>query len=510
MLAFECHEEALLVQPTIKPQLDRILEQGAEDADPQRRKVVAETLLKRRLKEMVPLQEGIYPDTSLILCAEYQSFLDEQCAQGQYYQPDHWNKVLFPPGQALLPILGVRPSAAQAFCWWLTAREQGLWQYRLPELGEYQSEEVHIRPAWLPSRTWDNLYCYWQGKGEICQSVSLHVEIASQKQQVQDVALNLDLYAMNNSIVPRVKVTARGQVLNYLDLTFAHASTFADISSRADDFASTFNHFSHSASDLAHALDHVSAPISARYLLLASDLASDLDRIRNNIRAFISISFLASMRALIHNLDSASTHVNNLKSTLTHTGNLDNARALSIALNQDLDSAVAHANKLKNGFNPACILVRDLRYAFSNIRGNTHISKNASDNVRKLDNTANHFVNACNQAMVLTSVLARELISDRARRFGHTFGNNLANSRTCDLILARDLARISTTVFDLDCAESQRSPYFLDLALLLALLSICVCFSVYELSQSIQKKDDVYLLEIQESLEQRSRDPSQA
>ncbi len=62
-LAFECQEEALKVQPTIKPQLDRVLEQGVEDTDPQRKKVIAETLLRRRLKEMVPVQEGIYQDT---------------------------------------------------------------------------------------------------------------------------------------------------------------------------------------------------------------------------------------------------------------------------------------------------------------------------------------------------------------------------------------------------------------------------------------------------------------
>jgi energy-coupling factor transporter ATP-binding protein EcfA2 len=164
MLALECHEEALKVQPVVKLQIDRLIERGAEDTDPQRRGVVAEILLARRLKEMVLVQDGVYRNASLILCAEYQLFLDEQRAQGEYYQPDHWMKVQFPSGQALLPVTGVRPSAAQAFCDWLNEREQDASFYRLPRPGEYQLEEIHVRPAWLPSYTWNVPHGYWQAR----------------------------------------------------------------------------------------------------------------------------------------------------------------------------------------------------------------------------------------------------------------------------------------------------------------------------------------------------------
>jgi hypothetical protein len=70
-----------------------------EDADPERRRLVAEVLLTRRVREMILLIETVYRDTSLVTCAEYQVFLDEQRAQGTFCQPDHWEAELFPQTQ---------------------------------------------------------------------------------------------------------------------------------------------------------------------------------------------------------------------------------------------------------------------------------------------------------------------------------------------------------------------------------------------------------------------------
>jgi len=56
--------------------------------------------------------------------------------QGKYYQPDHWTSYQFPEGLAHAPILGVRPSDAADFCEWLTGREHGMWNYRLPTSDE--------------------------------------------------------------------------------------------------------------------------------------------------------------------------------------------------------------------------------------------------------------------------------------------------------------------------------------------------------------------------------------
>jgi energy-coupling factor transporter ATP-binding protein EcfA2 len=137
-LALDCEKEAREVQPAVKARLETILNQGVEDPDPERQHVVTEALLARRLRQMVYLKEETYVDTTLLTCAEYQVFLDEQRARGKYYQPDHWTSSHFPPGQGQTPVLGVRPSDAAAFCTWLTERESGLWSYRLPRTGELE------------------------------------------------------------------------------------------------------------------------------------------------------------------------------------------------------------------------------------------------------------------------------------------------------------------------------------------------------------------------------------
>ena len=98
-LAPECQQEALEIQPTVRAQLDAMLDQCMEDAEPERWRLVAEVLLTRRVREMILLSETVYRDTSLVTCAEYQVFLDEQRAQGTFCQPDHWEAELFPQTQ---------------------------------------------------------------------------------------------------------------------------------------------------------------------------------------------------------------------------------------------------------------------------------------------------------------------------------------------------------------------------------------------------------------------------
>ena len=89
---------------------------------------------------MIRLDDDRYIDTSLITHAEYQLFLDEQRGQGRYYQPDHWRTYQFPAGQAHTPVLGVRPSDAEAFCQWLSQREADDWRYRLPYARELSAD----------------------------------------------------------------------------------------------------------------------------------------------------------------------------------------------------------------------------------------------------------------------------------------------------------------------------------------------------------------------------------
>lgn len=135
-LAVDCAMEARNVQANVKERLFALLKQGRSDHDPERRRVIVATLLKRRLDQMRSLQGATYVDMSLIKCDEYQLFLDEQRMQGHIHTPDHWKDTTFPSGQEQSPVLGVRLSDAQAFCRWLTARDREGWTYRLPRQNE--------------------------------------------------------------------------------------------------------------------------------------------------------------------------------------------------------------------------------------------------------------------------------------------------------------------------------------------------------------------------------------
>jgi energy-coupling factor transporter ATP-binding protein EcfA2 len=143
-LAFDLLEEGQAIAPNERIEVLQLLEQGAEDKDPERQRLVAEALLTRRLRQtQYRLDEERYLATSLITCAEYQLFLDEQRAQGKWLQPDRWMNWHFPPGQGRMPVLGVRATDAEAFCEWLTEREGGGWRYRLPSNEEVFQGSSH-------------------------------------------------------------------------------------------------------------------------------------------------------------------------------------------------------------------------------------------------------------------------------------------------------------------------------------------------------------------------------
>jgi energy-coupling factor transporter ATP-binding protein EcfA2 len=137
-LAIDCEKEALQVKSEVRNRLQVLMQEGVESPDVQRRQMVVSVLLARRLHRMVHLDGEVYRDTSLVTCCEYQLFLDEQPAQRR---PNHWHVPRFPPGQGNAPLLGVREEQARAFVAWLTRREQGLWQYRLPRARELNEQE---------------------------------------------------------------------------------------------------------------------------------------------------------------------------------------------------------------------------------------------------------------------------------------------------------------------------------------------------------------------------------
>ncbi len=99
----------------------------------------ANTLLKRRLNNLVRIDDKVEIDRNYITCAEYQLFIDDMRQEGKNRQPDHWTSERFPPGYAKKPVTGVRASDAEEFCQWLTQKESvSGFHYRLPSLAETQ------------------------------------------------------------------------------------------------------------------------------------------------------------------------------------------------------------------------------------------------------------------------------------------------------------------------------------------------------------------------------------
>ncbi len=190
-LALDCKQEAKQVQPVAAARLDTLLNQGVEHTNPEIRRVVAETLLKWRLDQMVGLNYKTYIDVSLVSCAEYQVFLDVQQAQDQYHQPDHWTTSQYPSSQGRIPILGVRPSDALAFCAWLTEHDSGTWHYRLPKPEELEGNEEITNRLETGTGCWTakGKEFTWIGKADLSESV---VQEQLEKSLIQDYTLSLN------------------------------------------------------------------------------------------------------------------------------------------------------------------------------------------------------------------------------------------------------------------------------------------------------------------------------
>lgn len=154
-LAMECLEEAREVGAEVRHIAAR-LEHSVENENPEVRRIGAEVLLQLRLRRMVRLSEGRYTDNSFVSHAEYQLFLDAEMASGRFHQPDHWREEQYPSGRGRDPVVGIRPLDAEAFCKWLTEKEPGTWQYRLPN--EQEQDISTLLQEELPE---DLLVTHW-------------------------------------------------------------------------------------------------------------------------------------------------------------------------------------------------------------------------------------------------------------------------------------------------------------------------------------------------------------
>ena len=136
-LAYDCQDEALKIDdPDLRERLQRLILDGLESDQPERRRLAADVLFSIRQGNFVRLDEEREIDTNYVSCAEYQTFLDDMTAQKKSHHPLHWPTNQFPKGAALKPIAGVRFEDAAAFCQWINSRarargETGI-HYRLP------------------------------------------------------------------------------------------------------------------------------------------------------------------------------------------------------------------------------------------------------------------------------------------------------------------------------------------------------------------------------------------
>src|SRR5262245_43807149 len=146
-LAFDCAEEARKLDAGTRVEINVRLIDGLESDDPKLRRIAAEVRLARRLKSLQRIDDKREIDLTYLTCAEYQLFLDDIHAHGNYCQPDHWTDITFARGQASEPVCGVRYEDAEGFCKWLTQRRGGESLFRLSfasQAGEWQTENIRI------------------------------------------------------------------------------------------------------------------------------------------------------------------------------------------------------------------------------------------------------------------------------------------------------------------------------------------------------------------------------
>lgn len=142
----EVQKNVAQVPSKIRERFDQAMILATEDEkDLELQYKIANTLLIRRKEGLapddeIPVEEPV-KDSSFITCVEYQLFLDQSGDHTR--RPDHWQHDRFSGGQGLHPVLGVRPSDANAFCKWLSAQESGPWRYRLPTFEE--AKDISVR-----------------------------------------------------------------------------------------------------------------------------------------------------------------------------------------------------------------------------------------------------------------------------------------------------------------------------------------------------------------------------
>lgn len=185
-LAMECLEEAREVHAELR----NIFEQLARSVDhrnPEIRRISSEVRLSLRTRRMLRADEDRYIDNTFVTHAEFQLFLDSERAQDRYHQPDHWQEFEFAAEQGQQPVAGIRPLDAVAFCEWLTQRDQGAWQYRLPRSNEIAFIDAHTQEEELPQP-----FGYWFVSAQGMQTAAIDLNrFAGLKESIRQVEAQL-------------------------------------------------------------------------------------------------------------------------------------------------------------------------------------------------------------------------------------------------------------------------------------------------------------------------------
>lgn len=147
----EAHRE---LDPDVRRDIERRINDDLESDDPARRRLAAEVKLTRRLKSFQRIDDQREIDPDYITCAEYQLFLDETPGP-EYFKPMHWTADRFPEGAAREPVAGMTFGGAWYFCQWLEGQHGGGVNFRLPtreEATEHQSA-TRTLGAWCLTKT---------------------------------------------------------------------------------------------------------------------------------------------------------------------------------------------------------------------------------------------------------------------------------------------------------------------------------------------------------------------
>ena len=166
-------------------------------------RLAANVFLKRRLNNLVRLDDNIEIDRDFITCAEYQLFIDDMRQQGKNRQPDHWKSERFPPGWSQQPVTGVRAKDAEEFCQWLTEKEiERSFSYRLPniieaqkipatrmDIGCWSKERNTYTISGIPPEQWQ----IWQGQLSEYLVIIDSFDLDQDLSQVLDLDFYLDL-----------------------------------------------------------------------------------------------------------------------------------------------------------------------------------------------------------------------------------------------------------------------------------------------------------------------------